>query len=327
VNFNLQRLEGIASNLVKHSVAPKTLKVYTQSYRTYQRLMSQIQRPERPTSSTLMWDNLLLFIAGLNKLGLASSSATTYVAGVRHFLRTELSTVDQRQVSAALKGYLRLAQSPLNQKRPITTGQLALMEQKLQPLLREMEEVWAVIVIGVFGLFRLGEMVPDRPSDFCKMRHPMICDLSWTSNSVGIRLKVTKTDQGARLRQTVSLQCSCPVGFKPCPVCLLRSVSAGNPPPGRSLFVRKGLPVCRPLVIEKIKAWTAGIGLPGSEFSGHSLRRGGATSALIVGLTETETKKLGRWKGDTYLAYQAPPDRVLAALSGKLALAGSIIGD
>ncbi|MCP3663586.1 MAG: hypothetical protein GY696_14030 [Gammaproteobacteria bacterium] len=135
--------------------------------------------------------------------------------------------------------------------------------------------------------------------------------------SVTIHLKITKTDQGARERSPVTLPCVCPENFQPCPACLLRRIldSRRGAPPDSPVFLCKGKPIHRELVVTKLKEWTSSIGMNPQEVSGHSLRRGGATSALMAGRSEAEVMKLGRWKSNTYLRYQAPPDAVMANLS------------
>ena len=62
-----------------------------------------------------------------------------------------------------------------------------------------------------------------------------------------------------------------------------------------------------PAFNRKLKALTSRIGVSG--VSSHSLRRGGATSALSSGIPGELVKAMGDWKSVCYLVYldQIPP--------------------
>ncbi|KAI0820425.1 hypothetical protein BC628DRAFT_1276145, partial [Trametes gibbosa] len=45
------------------------------------------------------------------------------------------------------------------------------------------------------------------------------------------------------------------------------------------------------------------LGLDSSKYSGHSFRRGAATSAAAVGYADHEIQLLGRWRSDAYKLY------------------------
>ncbi len=86
-------------------------------------------------------------------------------------------------------------------------------------------------------------------------------------------------------------------------------------PPDSPVFLCEGKRIHRELEVTKLKEWIRLIGMNPREVSGHSLTRGGATSALMAGRSEAEVIKLGRWKTNMYLRYQAPLDAVMANLS------------
>ena len=50
-------------------------------------------------------------------------------------------------------------------------------------------------------------------------------------------------------------------------------------------------------------------------WNGHSFRRGTATWAAQVGISETEIQTLGRWKSDAYKAYIEYSDTERISLS------------
>ncbi len=57
-------------------------------------------------------DNLLLFAAELQSLGVSQGSVVSYVARVRHFVWTIIPEENQKLLHAALQGCLRLSKQP-----------------------------------------------------------------------------------------------------------------------------------------------------------------------------------------------------------------------
>lgn len=69
----------------------------------------------------------------------------------------------------------------------------------------------------------------------------------------------------------------------------------------------------RDLVTSTLRQALRSIGVEG-HFSGHSFRRGAATSAREAGLSDEEIQLLGRWKSDSYRLYIVThPARILTA--------------
>ena len=67
------------------------------------------------------------------------------------------------------------------------------------------------------------------------------------------------------------------------------------------------------LVTETLRNSLKGLGLSG-HYSGHSFRRGAATSAREAGLSDDEIQFLGRWKSDSYKLYiDSSPQYILNA--------------
>ena len=70
-----------------------------------------------------------------------------------------------------------------------------------------------------------------------------------------------------------------------------------------------------------LKSRLALVGLDPSLYSGHSFRRGAASSAAAAGYSDYEIQLLGRWRSDAYKLYiDIPHDRILH-LSSRLHLA------
>ncbi len=73
--------------------------------------------------------------------------------------------------------------------------------------------------------------------------------------------------------------------------------------PGNSpLFRLQNSTFTRQFVINALRTSLARLGVEGN-CSGHSFRRGAATSAKEVGLSDAEIQLLGRWKSNSYRLY------------------------
>ncbi|MCP3661404.1 MAG: hypothetical protein GY696_02745, partial [Gammaproteobacteria bacterium] len=124
---------------------------------------------------------MLIFVVGLMDAGMASSSAASYVAGVQHSIVVKLGVDEKKTLYAALSGFQRISRRQIRRKLPITTEILKKIHVMCNPEIRDMG-VWAVITVGVFGLFRLGELVPSKPTDFSGWYHPTMGSITATSS-------------------------------------------------------------------------------------------------------------------------------------------------
>ena len=73
--------------------------------------------------------------------------------------------------------------------------------------------------------------------------------------------------------------------------------------PRRPLFVVDGAAVTISAMQHYVKWCMALMGENPSQYSGHSLRIGGATAAFAAGVDETTIRALGRWDSETYRLY------------------------
>ena len=69
----------------------------------------------------------------------------------------------------------------------------------------------------------------------------------------------------------------------------------------------------------KIRAGLQAVGLPESNFAGHSFRIGAATAAANAGIEDSVICTLGRWSSSAFLTYIRTPREQLARFSRTLA--------
>ena len=120
--------------------------------------------------------------------------------------------------------------------------------------------------------------------------------------------------------------------MKICAVCVLREfyeqrLSLHGSDPGKPLFLFSDGSVLTKTVLNKhIKLCVALIGINPDNYTGHSLRAGGATDAAKSGLADWEIKLLGRWSSDTYQRYIRLPLEYRVGLARRMANTKSLIG-
>jgi hypothetical protein len=130
-----------------------------------------------------------------------------------------------------------------------------------------------------------------------------------------LTIPTSKTDP---FRHGVTLTIS-PASDAACPLAAIQNLRALTMAGGgqldllQPLFVRpNNLPFSRDYVVRCLRLCLTHQGITG-HYSGHSFRRGAATSARLAGLTDHEIQLLGRWQSDAYKRYiEVHPDQLLA---------------
>ena len=57
-----------------------------------------------------------------------------------------------------------------------------------------------------------------------------------------------------------------------------------------------GIPLTRPYFVGKVREVLSDLGLSGQNYAGHSFQVGAATTAAMVGIEDSLTQTLGRWR-------------------------------
>lgn len=114
-------------------------------------------------------------------------------------------------------------------------------------------------------------------------------------------------------------------GSSTCAVKSLKNLFTIQPLPSTApLFAdHLGKPLTRSTFITTLKTRLASIGLDSTKYSGHSFRRGAATSAAAAGYSDYEIQLLGRWRSDAYKLYLDVPHNRVLHLSARLHVAAA----
>jgi len=119
--------------------------------------------------------------------------------------------------------------------------------------------------------------------------------------SLTLILSHSKTDQFGN-STPIYISSASDISF--CPIQSLHRLFARYPrPPTAPLFSHCFGPFTQQWLISQLRSLLLRIGLNPTHFSGHSFRRGAATSALHAGISRSDVMRLGRWKSDSVDRY------------------------
>lgn len=184
-------------------------------------------------------------------------------------------------------GVRRMFPSPIRQAAPLLPVHLAQIHAHMDFTKHSHVRDWALFLVCFAGFLRRSEAAALSPSD-----------ISFEHNLVKLRLVKSKTSL-----TPVEVIIAARSDFRFCPVFWLRVwiYSFCSAAPQGSLF---GLN--KQAIADALRSWVGRIGLDARDFSGHSLRRGGATAAAAAGVADHLIKLHGRWRSDAYLSYIHP---------------------
>ena len=159
----------------------------------------------------------------------------------------------------------------------------------------------AISIFGIYGLLRISELLPlQRRSE----TYHCWGDWSWNKDELRLFLAKSKTDisnRGVEIRYA-------PNGSKTCPVRWYRRLrkmySMDTNDSTSPVFVREdGSLFIQSDLRSYIKTNVSRLGYDCDKYSGHSLRRGGASALAKVGAPAHLLKSMGRWTSECYMRY------------------------
>lgn len=185
----------------------------------------------------------------------------------------------------------------------------------------------AAIKLAWAGFLRTGEFTVNSGKNFdptenlCRSAVEFIPNITDPSH-IRLTLPASKTDP-FRKGVSILIARAPPEAASTCAVLALRSLFLRDPQPLSSPLFREGsgCALTRKSFISVLKTRITQIGLDPSKYSGHSFRRGAASSAATAGYSDYEIQLLGRWRSDAYKLYLEVPAERLLHLSSRMHLA------
>ena len=243
-------------------------------------------------------------------LTLGYSTIKLYLSAVRHrYILHGYGDVFARmaRLKLTLAGIRRVHSTPKRNRLPLTADMLTRLGMKLKEGVNgEFEDVllWAAVCVGFIGALRCGE--------FTGQDSLLMSDVSFIYESnlhkryVSLNLRVSKTDpyrQGCTVLLFATNCILCPY------VSLQRYLNARNAISQEGpLFCHKnGEAMTRSSFINLLHVGLQAANVPVDGISGHSLRKGFATSAAKVNIQDNLISTMGRWASDCYKLYISTP--------------------
>ena len=308
-------------------MAAPTRRAYLSAQRAYLRFCQNFGSTPVPADES----TLVLFVAHLAQ-SISFASAKLYLTAVRS-LHIQLGASDPIAGKLLLERAMRglKASKPAQRavpKIPVTTALLGRIRPLLNLALTNDRAFWALCCIGTFGLLRSGEFLPTKHSDPPLITWSQLTQV--TSESFFLEIKTSKTDpfrQGFRAPYFAS-------GHSVCPFTAVITLWRNRTPrsqrtPDAPIFVLEdGKQPTRAWVVQRLRSVAEQLGLPRDSLSGHSFRKGGATSLAAAGVPDSVIKTMGRWQSTAYQLYVSLPmsafrDAMLRMANSKVVFGGT----
>lgn len=317
-----------------HGLATSTRKTYSTGQRSYIDFLRLHPALHNADGSFLPATRhaIMEWVAFLGGRSLQPKTIKSYLSAVRSLhvdadLPFEVceSPVVQRLIRGIKRYHGERARNP---KLPITIELLRRLCGRLASSSSLSDVLFmAAATLAFAGFLRCGEFTLERekfnPAAHLSRSSVQFLPSGDSPTHLLLSLPSSKTDP---FRKGVSISVAAAPNAATCPVAALQHLFLLDPrPPSSPLFfdTSTNLPLSRSHFISSLKRHLAAIGLDSSGYSGHSFRRGAATSAATVGYSDYEIQQLSRWRSDAYRLYiDVPRDRVLH-LSSRLHWADS----
>ena len=208
-----------------------------------------------------------------------------------------------------------------SQRLPITPEILCRIKAYWQqdPPSQDRIMLWAAFLTCFFGFFRSGEICTEKSESFDPLAKLLVdrvkVDNIVDPQVVWIWLSKSKTDQareGAAINLPRTSDDLCPVAA------LLTWIVYRGDSPGPLFLFRSGSHLTRAAFVRELRKALLGVGLDPNHYSGHSFRRGAATTAAASGIPDSHIKLLGRWRSAAFQVYLKPSDHQMANLAARL---------
>lgn len=292
-----------------NSYADSTAKTYSVHISSYLDFCNTLNIKPVPISQS----DLGRYIAHLSRR-LSFCSIRQYLNAVRimHLEGGEKNPLENNwYINSILKGVKRVKGDVTKQKLPITLDILKGIFLNLNLNNQLDRTFWAACLVAFFSFFRKSNLLVESHIVFDPARHLCASDVEFTPDGAIITVRWSKVIQ---FRQKI-LQVPLPrVPNSPfCPSTALLQLALDNPPPPvpvplfrYTLGGASHVPLTQHRFTDKLRCCLRALGIPSSDYSSHSFRRGGASYGLQCGLTSDLIKLQGDWSSNSYERYLQP---------------------
>lgn len=252
---------------------------------------------------------LVVYIQVLCNSMKSVATVKNYILGLQTISRIKgfpFPNISDFQFHTLFKGATRCLLHTPSRAQPITPTILQKIHSILNHSNPQHVSAWAAMLVG-FNIFaRLSNLLPKNPSSYDHTIHLSRSDILVAQDGILVKLKWSKTIQ---FRERVHI---IPVTHLPnsvlCPksaVLHMVSLSPANSSAPAFCYNMGSVQyfLCQSEFIQLLRNCLQLLGYEPTLFSGHSFRRGGATSAFSAGVASELVKAHGDWRSDSYLSY------------------------
>jgi hypothetical protein len=306
--WTMDRLVNERSISLGYSLDTSSFGAYTSALNAYLTFCNLHHLPADPTPDTLSF-----FVVFLSS-HINPKSVNSYLSGICRQLEPFYPDVRQNRktmlVSRTMSGCMRRFGTPVKRKAPLSHADLHSILDKIGPSASHDESLFrAQLLCGFHALLRLGELVfPDKKL----LRNYRKISLRHTvrrlADQFSFFLPSHKGDRTFEGNTIVIQKVAAPTDpYKPL-VAYLTSRDTLFPLNPELWLTSRGSVPTRHWFMSHLRTY-----LP-SEYAGHSMRSGGATSLAEAGVNLSTIQAVGRWSSDAFQIYIRKNPVVLHAL-------------
>ena len=216
-------------------------------------------------------------------------------------------TASDAGLQYTIKGLTKLMRHQPKQAAPMTPSILSQIRTILELHDSFQLAVWSALLLGFFLFLRSSNLVPKSENSFDTTKQLTVDDIRMDGSAMLVSINWSKTIQSAE--RVLEIPLLAMPGSPLCPVTavaqLLKSVPHKKGSPLLSYTDTFGnlRVLTYGQLSRSLKVLVQSVGLHPSQFTTHSLRRGGATFAFQSGVQGEAIQKMGDWSSDCYKRY------------------------
>jgi len=243
--------------------------------------------------------------------GLSVQTMQTYLTSIKYHLATRGiadPTTNMLRLPLIIKGFKRKRGTARRAVRPLTITLLEHLRTVIDTRTEKGATLWSILCFGVHGLFRCGELVGP-----FGLLHSNI-EPSISGSSITVRLDTSKTDpfgNTVRIHLHARNDITCPVRAYQNLLTIKHKLSSSSSHGGFVFTKADGTSAWeRHTLVSELRASLTRLSklhpqwaINPTEFAGHSMRRGGATSLYLRNVPELSIRRAGRWSSEAFMKY------------------------
>ena len=323
--LDITSLDGAIQHFCSQGIAPSTYKTYQAALKKFAIFCStyDILSPFPVSESVLCY-----FATYLACKHLSPQTVKVYLEAIQHMQimlglpePQEYSLIPRLRLSGIQRSHSQTDKDPAKVRLPITPSILYKLKAHWFPCNTNPDIVmfWAAATLCL-GFFRVGEITVPNLSAFDQKKHlawgDVAIDNPESPQTLRVHLKRSKTDQLGKGIDVFIGKTECPL----CPVkAVLNFIAIQGVDQGPSFKFKSGNPLTKAAFTQHVRAALQAVGLPESQFAGHSFRIGATTTAASAGVEDSTIRMLGRWSSSAFLQYIRTPRQQLANFSKPIA--------